>query len=53
MDKGVYLAATSIRADNLRQQNQAHEMSNIATIGFKKAFQMESQIIKNFVVFWK
>ena len=40
MDKGVYLAATSIRADNLRQQNQAHEMSNIATIGFKKAFQI-------------
>jgi len=40
MDKGVYLAATSIRADKLRQQNQAHEMSNLSTIGFKKAFQM-------------
>ena len=40
MDKGVYLAATSIRADKLRQQNQAHEMSNVSTIGFKKAFRM-------------
>jgi len=40
MDKGVYLAASSIRADRLRQQNQAHEMSNISTVGFKKAFQM-------------
>ncbi len=40
MDKGVYLAASSIRADKLRQQNQAHEMSNLSTIGFKKAFQM-------------
>lgn len=40
MDKGVYLAATSIRADNLRQQNQAHEMANLSTIGFKKAFQI-------------
>ena len=40
MDKGVYLAATSIRADKMRQQNQAHEMANLSTIGFKKAFQV-------------
>ena len=40
MDKGIYLAATSIRADKMRQQNQTHEMANISTIGFKKAFQM-------------
>lgn len=41
MDKGVYLAVSSIKADRLRQQNQAHEMSNISTIGFKKAFQVQ------------
>ena len=40
MDKGVYLAATSIRADKMRQQNQSHEMANLSTIGFKKAFQV-------------
>ena len=40
MDKGIYLATTSIKADKLRQQNQAHEMANLSTIGFKKAFQM-------------
>ena len=42
MDKGIYLATTSIKADKLRQQNQAHEMANLSTIGFKKAFQMKN-----------
>ena len=40
MDKGIYLASTSIKVDKLRQQNQAHEMANLATVGFKKNFQM-------------
>ena len=40
MDKGIYLAASSINADRLKQQNQAHEMANISSVGFKKAFQM-------------
>mgnify|MGYP001180295970 FL=1 len=40
MDKGIYTAVASIRSDKLRQINQMHEMSNISTAGFKKAFQM-------------
>lgn len=40
MDKGIYTAVASIKADKLRQINSVHEVSNVSTTGFKKAFQM-------------
>jgi flagellar basal-body rod protein FlgF len=43
MDKGIYTAAASIRSDKLRQLNQTHEMSNVSSVGFKKAFQILDQ----------
>jgi flagellar basal-body rod protein FlgF len=43
MDKGIYTAAASIRSDKLRQLNQTHEMSNVSSVGFKKAFQISDQ----------
>jgi flagellar basal-body rod protein FlgF len=43
MDKGIYTAAASIRSDKLRQLNQAHEMSNVSSVGFKKAFQISDK----------
>ena len=43
MDKGIYTAAASIRSDKLRQLNQTHEMSNVSSVGFKKAFQISDK----------
>ena len=37
MDKGIYTALSSIKADRLKQGNSIHDVSNVSTIGFKKA----------------
>lgn len=39
MDKGIYTALSSIKADRLKQGNSIHDVSNVSTIGFKKAFE--------------
>ena len=40
MDKALFTAINSIKADKMRQLNSVHEVSNVSTTGFKKAFQL-------------
>ena len=40
MDKALFTAINSIKADKMRQLNSVHEISNVSTTGFKKAFQL-------------
>lgn len=39
MDKGIYTALGSIKADRVKQGNSIHDVANVSTIGFKKAFE--------------
>ena len=39
MDKGIYTALGSLKADKVKQGNAIHDVSNVSTIGFKKAFE--------------
>ena len=39
MDKGIYAALGSLKADKVKQGNAIHDVSNVSTIGFKKAFE--------------
>ena len=43
MDKGIYTAVGSINAQRARETNSVHELANVSTIGFKKAYQMALQ----------
>ena len=43
MDKGIYTAVGSINAQRMRETNSVHELANVSTIGFKKAYQMALQ----------
>ena len=40
MDKGIYTAVGSINAQRLQETNAVHELANVSTIGFKKAYQI-------------
>ena len=39
MDKGIYVALGSLKADKVKQGNAIHDVANVSTIGFKKAFE--------------
>ena len=43
MDKGIYTAVGSINAQRKQETNSVHELANVSTIGFKKAYQMALQ----------
>ena len=43
MDKGIYTAVGSINAQRNQETNSMHELANVSTIGFKKAYQMALQ----------
>ncbi len=43
MDKGIYTAVGSINAQRLQETNAVHELANVSTIGFKKAYQIALQ----------
>ena len=43
MDKGIYTAIGSINAQRMQETNAVHELANVSTIGFKKAYQMALQ----------
>jgi flagellar basal-body rod protein FlgF len=43
MDKGIYTAVGSINAQRNQETNSVHELANVSTIGFKKAYQMALQ----------
>ncbi|NCF33505.1 MAG: hypothetical protein GWP50_08040 [Proteobacteria bacterium] len=43
MDKGIYTAVGSINAQRMQETNSVHELANVSTIGFKKAYQMALQ----------
>jgi len=38
MDKGIYTAVGSINAQRMQETNAVHELANVSTIGFKKAY---------------
>ena len=40
MDKGIYTAVGSINAQRMQETNAVHELANVSTIGFKKAYQI-------------
>lgn len=40
MDKAIFMAVNSIKADKIKQINAVHEVSNVSTVGFKKAFDL-------------
>ena len=40
MDKGIYTAVGSINAQRNQETNSMHELANVSTIGFKKAYQL-------------
>ena len=40
MDKAIYMAVNSIKADKIKQINAVHEVANVSTVGFKKAFDL-------------
>ena len=40
MDKAIFMAVNSIKADKIKQINAVHEVSNVSTFGFKKAFDL-------------
>ena len=39
MDKGIYTALGSMKADRVKQGNSIHDVANVSTVGFKKAFE--------------
>ena len=43
MDKGIYTAVGSINAQRLQETNAIHELANVSTVGFKKAYQIALQ----------
>ncbi|MEK9652506.1 MAG: flagellar basal body rod C-terminal domain-containing protein [Betaproteobacteria bacterium] len=43
MDKAIHTAINSIKADKLKQLNSVHEIANVSTTGFKKAFQLTTE----------
>ena len=43
MDKAAHIAVNSIKADKIRQINFMHEIANVSTVGFKKAFDLYSK----------
>ena len=43
MDKGIYTAVGSINAQRLQETNAIHELTNVSTVGFKKAYQIALQ----------
>ena len=40
MDKGIYTAVGSINAQRMQETNAIHELANVSTVGFKKAYQI-------------
>ena len=41
MDKAIYMAVNSIKADKIKQINAVHEVANVSHCrGFKKAFDL-------------
>ena len=46
MDKGIFTAVTSINSEKRREINNVHHLSNVSTIGFKKAFQASIDTIR-------
>ena len=40
MDKAIFMAVNSIKADKIKQINAVHEVANVSTVGFKKAFDL-------------
>ena len=43
MDKAIHTAINSIKADKIKQLNSVHEISNVSTTGFKKAFKLTTE----------
>jgi len=43
MDKGIYTAVASINSQRMQEHNAVHELANVSTAGFKKAYQMALQ----------
>ena len=43
MDKGIYTAVASINSQRMQETNSVHELANVSTFGFKKAYQMALQ----------
>ena len=46
MDKGIFTAVTSINSEKRKEINNVHHLSNVSTIGFKKAFQASIDTIR-------
>jgi flagellar basal body rod protein FlgG len=44
MDKGIYTAVASINSQRMKETNSVHELANVSTYGFKKAYQMASKV---------
>ena len=40
MDKAAHIAVNSIKTDKIQQINFMHEIANVSTVGFKKAFDL-------------
>lgn len=43
MDKAIHTAINSIKADKIKQLNAVHEISNVSTTGFKRAFKLTTE----------
>jgi flagellar basal-body rod protein FlgF len=43
MDKGIFTAVASINSQRMQETNSVHELANVSTFGFKKAYQMALQ----------
>ena len=46
MDRLVFTATTSMSESRLDRQNMTHELANVATTGFKKAFQVANRSVR-------
>ena len=46
MDKGIYTAVGSINAQRMQETNAIHELANVSTVGFKKAYQIALESIE-------
>ena len=46
MDRLVFTANTAMSEYRLDRQNMTHELANVSTTGFKKAFQVANQPVR-------
>ena len=47
MDKGIYTAVGSINAQRMQETNAIHELANVSTVGFKKAYQIALAVLSS------